>query len=177
MSKSQTVTDLPAPDKLTKLQELNVLLPREIRGQSHTLPRIISAIRRGELRITKPSRPRGSFLLLGPTGVGKTETVVVATNHVFGEGKLFRFDMSEFQNQEALGLLLGARLAATHCAASKARCSGWNYHSLLRCQDISGRLFPTVSQWFWRLLQQKPKPLKQTGSREEPWHDSGGSMR
>jgi len=97
-------------NKLTKLQELDVLLPREIRGQSHTIPRIISAVRRGELGLTKPSRPRGSFLLLGPTGVGKTETVVVATNHVFGEGKLFRFDMSEFQNQEALGLLLGARL-------------------------------------------------------------------
>jgi ATP-dependent Clp protease ATP-binding subunit ClpB len=100
----------PDSNKLTKLQELDVLLPREIRGQSHTIPRIVSAIRRGELGITKPARPRGSFLLLGPTGVGKTETVVVATNHVFGEGKLFRFDMSEFQNQEALGLLLGARL-------------------------------------------------------------------
>lgn len=100
----------PDSHKLTKLQELDVLLPREIRGQSHTIPRIISAVRRGELGLTKPSRPRGSFLLLGPTGVGKTETVVVATNHVFGEGKLFRFDMSEFQNQEALGLLLGARL-------------------------------------------------------------------
>ncbi|MCZ7639662.1 MAG: AAA family ATPase [Verrucomicrobia bacterium] len=87
-----------------------MLLPREIRGQSHTIPRIVSAVRRGELGLTKPSRPRGSFLLLGPTGVGKTETVVVTTNHVFGDGKLFRFDMSEFQNQEALGLLLGARL-------------------------------------------------------------------
>src|SRR2546425_10665106 len=74
------------------------------------LPRIISAIRRGELGLTKPARPRGSFLLLGPTGVGKTETVVVTTAHVFGSGQLFRFDMSEFQNQEALGLLLGARL-------------------------------------------------------------------
>ena len=101
---------IPDSNKLTKLQELDVLLPREIRGQSHTIPRIISAVRRGELGLTKPSRPRGSFLLLGPTGVGKTETVVVATNHVFGDGKLFRFDMSEFQNQEALGLLLGARL-------------------------------------------------------------------
>lgn len=100
----------PDSNRLTKLQQLDVLLPREIRGQSHTIPRIISAVRRGELGLTKPSRPRGSFLLLGPTGVGKTETVVVATNHVFGEGKLFRFDMSEFQNQEALGLLLGARL-------------------------------------------------------------------
>ena len=100
----------PDSNKLTKLQELDVLLPREIRGQSHTIPRIVSAIRRDELGITKPSRPRGSFLMLAPTGVGKTETVVLATNHVFGEGKLFRFDMSEFQNQETLGLLLGAQL-------------------------------------------------------------------
>jgi len=96
--------------KLAKLHELTVLLPREIRGQSHALPRITSAVRRGELGLTKPGRPRGSFLLLGPTGVGKTETVVVLTNQVFGPGQLFRFDMSEFQNQEALGLLLGARL-------------------------------------------------------------------
>lgn len=100
----------PDSHKLSNLQALDVLLPREIRGQSHTIPRIVSAVRRGELGLTKPSRPRGSFLLLGPTGVGKTETVVVTTNHVFGDGKLFRFDMSEFQNQEALGLLLGARL-------------------------------------------------------------------
>jgi len=100
----------PDSHKLTNLQELDVLLPREIRGQSHTIPRIVSAVRRGELGLTKPSRPRGSFLLLGPTGVGKTETVVVTTNHVFGDDRLFRFDMSEFQNQEALGLLLGARL-------------------------------------------------------------------
>jgi ATP-dependent Clp protease ATP-binding subunit ClpB len=100
----------PDSHKLANLQALDVLLPREIRGQSHTIPRIVSAVRRGELGLTKPSRPRGSFLLLGPTGVGKTETVVVTTNHVFGDGKLFRFDMSEFQNQETLGLLLGARL-------------------------------------------------------------------
>jgi len=98
------------PAKLTKLLELDSLLPREIRGQSHVLPRIISAVRRGELGLTKPARPRGSFLLLGPTGVGKTETVVVLTNQIFGSGQLFRFDMSEFQNQEALGLLLGQRL-------------------------------------------------------------------
>ena len=96
--------------KLAKLLELDSLLPREIRGQSHALPRIISSVRRGELGLTKPARPRGSFLLLGPTGVGKTETVVVTTTQIFGGRQLFRFDMSEFQNQEALGLLLGARL-------------------------------------------------------------------
>jgi len=100
----------PDATKLAALHELDSLLPREIRGQSHALPRIISVLRRGELGLTKAGRPRGSFLLLGPTGVGKTETVVVATTRVFGNGKLFRLDMSEFQNQEALGLLLGARL-------------------------------------------------------------------
>src|SRR5438876_5048689 len=96
--------------KLTKLQEMDSLLPREIRGQSHAIPRVVSVVRRGELGLTKPVRPRGSFLLLGPTGVGKTETVLVATTQVFGARQLFRFDMSEFQTQEALGLLLGARL-------------------------------------------------------------------
>lgn len=96
--------------RLTQLNELAALLPREIRGQPQVLPRIISNVKRGELNLTKPGRPRGSFLLLGPTGVGKTETVVVLTKHIFGAEKLFRFDMSEFQTQESLGLLLGARL-------------------------------------------------------------------
>ncbi len=97
-------------NKLTRLHQLDSLLPREIRGQSQVLPRIISTVKRGELNLTKPGRPRGSFLLLGPTGVGKTETVVVLTNQIFGAGKLFRYDMSEFQTQESLGLLLGAKL-------------------------------------------------------------------
>src|SRR5208282_3217822 len=100
-------------NKLTKLQELDSLLPREIRGQSQVLPRIISTVKRGELNLTKPARPRGSFLPLGPTGVGKTETVVVLTNQIFGAQQLFRFDMSEFQTQESLGLLLGAKLGET----------------------------------------------------------------
>src|SRR6476660_8642812 len=77
------------PTKLTRLHELDSLLPREIRGQSHALPRIISSVRRGELGLTKPARPRGSFLLLGPTGVGKTETVVVTTTQLFSAAQLF----------------------------------------------------------------------------------------
>lgn len=99
----------PDTEKLARLHELDSLLPREIRGQSHALPRIVSTLKRGELGLCKPGRPRGSFLLLGPTGVGKTEVTVVFSNHLFGAGRLFRFDMSEFQNQESLGLLLGAK--------------------------------------------------------------------
>jgi midasin (ATPase involved in ribosome maturation) len=100
-------------NKLARLNELTMILPREIRGQSQVLPRIISTVKRGELGLTKPGRPRGSFLLLGPTGVGKTETVVVLTSQIFGAGQLFRYDMSEFQTQESLGLLLGAKLGET----------------------------------------------------------------
>jgi len=97
-------------EKLERLRKLDGVLRVEIRGQNQVLPRVVSVVQRGELSLTKPARPRGSFLLLGPTGVGKTETVVVLTNQIFGSDKLFRFDMSEFQTQESLGLLLGARL-------------------------------------------------------------------
>lgn len=94
----------------TKLLELEAHLRVRIRGQNHVLPRVISLLQRGQLGLTKPNRPRGSFLFLGPTGVGKTETVISFTDFLFGEGKLFRFDMSEYQTQESLGVLLGAKL-------------------------------------------------------------------
>ena len=99
--------------KLERLRKLDGVLRTEIRGQNQVLPRVVSVIQRGEFSLTKPARPRGSFLLLGPTGVGKTETVVVLTNQIFGAQQLFRFDMSEFQTQESLGLLLGAKLGET----------------------------------------------------------------
>ncbi len=96
--------------KIERLRQLDEALRTEIRGQNQVLPRVVSVVQRGELSLSKPGRPRGSFLLLGPTGVGKTETVVVLTSRIFGAEKLFRFDMSEFQTQESLGLLLGAKL-------------------------------------------------------------------
>jgi hypothetical protein len=81
-----------------------------IRGQAHVIPRVVSVLQRGELGLTKPTRPRGSFMFLGPTGVGKTEITLAFTEFLFGADKLFRFDMSEYQTQESLGVLLGARL-------------------------------------------------------------------
>jgi ATP-dependent Clp protease ATP-binding subunit ClpB len=105
-----TMNAMLSDEKLERLRKVDGVLRTEIRGQNQVLPRVVSVVQRGELSLTKPARPRGSFLLLGPTGVGKTETVVVLTNQIFGADKLFRFDMSEFQTQESLGLLLGARL-------------------------------------------------------------------
>jgi ATP-dependent Clp protease ATP-binding subunit ClpA len=88
-------------DFLTKLRNLENHLKSNIKGQDHVLPRICSVLQRGELNLADPNRPRGSFLFVGPTGVGKTEITIAGPEH------LHRFDMSEFQNQSSVGLLLG----------------------------------------------------------------------
>jgi len=93
-----------------RLRDLQAHLSDRIRGQNHVIPLVVSVLQRGELGLTTPNRPRGSFLLLGPTGVGKTELSIAFTRYLFGNDKLFRFDMSEYQTQESLGVLLGGRI-------------------------------------------------------------------
>jgi ATP-dependent Clp protease ATP-binding subunit ClpA len=93
---------------LNRLHNLEHHLSSQIKGQDHIVPRISSVLKRGELGLAHPSRPKGSFLFVGPTGVGKTEITVCFSNYLFGEDHLHRFDMSEFQNQSSVGLLLGA---------------------------------------------------------------------
>lgn len=83
-------------------------LQSNIKGQDHIIPRTCSVLQRGELGLAHPDRPKGSFLYVGPTGVGKTELTICFTDYLFGSGYLHRFDMSEFQNQYSVGLLLGA---------------------------------------------------------------------
>ena len=83
-------------------------LHKTIRGQEHIIPKIVSVLERGELGLTPSNRPKGSFLFVGATGVGKTETALTFTEHLFGPGSLHRFDMSEFQHQPSISLLLGA---------------------------------------------------------------------
>lgn len=104
-------TPLVSEHRRAFLLELESHLKTSIRGQSPALERMASVLRRGELGLSHPNRPKGSFLLLGPTGVGKTESVVVFTRYLAGDERLFRFDMSEYQTQESLGLLLGANSA------------------------------------------------------------------
>jgi ATP-dependent Clp protease ATP-binding subunit ClpB len=82
-------------------------LGSNILGQPHIIPQVTAALQNGELALTDPARPRGTFLFLGPTGVGKTELTLTFTRHLIGEDHLIRLDMSEYQTQEALGILLG----------------------------------------------------------------------
>jgi ATP-dependent Clp protease ATP-binding subunit ClpA len=103
------MNSLPA-DRLKRLRQLEGYLRDRIRGQNHVIPRVVSALHRGELGLTMTNRPRGSFLFLGPTGVGKTELSLAFTDYLLGRDKLFRFDMSEYQTQESLGVLLGGRV-------------------------------------------------------------------
>jgi ATP-dependent Clp protease ATP-binding subunit ClpA len=110
MENATKITENSAPALHLKLQALEKILSERIRGQNHVIPRVVSVLQRGELELTKPTRPRGSFMFLGPTGVGKTEITLAFTEFLFGPDKLFRFDMSEYQTQESLGVLLGARL-------------------------------------------------------------------
>jgi ATP-dependent Clp protease ATP-binding subunit ClpA len=97
-------------ERLEHLRHLEAYLHEEIRGQDHVIPRVVSALHRGELGLTSVGRPRSSFLLLGPTGVGKTELTLTFTRYLFGHEKLFRFDMSEYQTQESLAVLIGGRV-------------------------------------------------------------------
>ena len=101
------------PELLIKLRHLETHLNANIKGQEHVLPRICSVLKRGELGLAHPSRPKGSFLFVGPTGVGKTEVTVCFSDYLFGQGYLHRFDMSEFQNQSSVGLLLGSSNSET----------------------------------------------------------------
>jgi ATP-dependent Clp protease ATP-binding subunit ClpA len=96
-----------SPVLIDKLNGLEAHLREVIRGQDHVIPRVASVLQRGELGFTKANRPKGSFLFLGPTGVGKTELTLAFTRYLFDEENLVRFDMSEYQTQESLRILLG----------------------------------------------------------------------
>ena len=99
-----------SPDRLEHLRHLEAHLSATTLGQDHAIPRVTSVLVRGELGLAPRSRPRGSFIFLGPTGVGKTKLAMDFTHYLFGDGKLFRFDMSEYQTQDSLALLLGGKL-------------------------------------------------------------------
>ena len=97
----------PMPRNLDVLTSLGATLESQIMGQPNVLPQVVEALQNGELGLTDPDRPKGTFLFLGPTGIGKTELTLAFTRHLFGEEHLVRLDMSEFQNQESIGVLIG----------------------------------------------------------------------
>ncbi len=92
-----------------KLVNLEKTLQTQIIGQDEATKIIASAIRRSRAGITSPQRPIASFLFLGPTGVGKTETAKVLAHEIFESREaLIRVDMSEFMERHNVARLIGA---------------------------------------------------------------------
>jgi len=92
---------------ITHLNGLEPHLSSKIKGQHHVIPRVCSVLERGQLGLSPDGKPLGSFLFLGPTGVGKTETTLEFSRYLFGAEALFRFDMSEFLHLDSVKLFMG----------------------------------------------------------------------
>ena len=96
-------------EELQKLLRMEEALHERVVGQDHAIEAIAQAIRRARAGLKDPHRPIGSFLFLGPTGVGKTELAKSLAEFLFGdEDALLRIDMSEFQEKHTVSRLVGS---------------------------------------------------------------------
>src|SRR5277367_6735702 len=92
-----------------KLVEMEGRLRARVVGQEEALETVANAIRRSRAGLSDPKRPIGSFLFLGPTGVGKTETARALAEFLFDdEQSMVRIDMSEYMEKHAVARLIGA---------------------------------------------------------------------
>ncbi|MFG1705691.1 ATP-dependent Clp protease ATP-binding subunit [Nonomuraea sp. M3C6] len=102
------VTQLTAQER-DRLMRLEEHLHQRVIGQDEAVTAIAEAVRRARAGLSDPNRPIGSFLFLGPTGVGKTELARALAAALFGgEDHMVRIDMSEFQERHTVSRLIGA---------------------------------------------------------------------
>ncbi len=106
-------TGIPAKkiteDENQKLKNLETELHKRVIGQNEAVEAVAKAIRRGRVGLKDPKRPIGSFLFLGPTGVGKTELSKALAEVLFGdENSMIRVDMSEFMEPHSVSKLIGS---------------------------------------------------------------------
>ncbi len=107
-AKTKTPVGAITKTESTKLKDLEKILHQRIIGQDEAIDGIAKAMRRSRAEIESTKRPIGSFLFLGPTGVGKTETAKALAESYFGdEERMVRFDMTEYQNEDGITRLIG----------------------------------------------------------------------
>jgi ATP-dependent Clp protease ATP-binding subunit ClpB len=95
--------------EMSKLVQMETRLAERVIGQPKAIEAVSNAVRRGRAGLGDPKRPIGSFLFLGPTGVGKTETARALAEFLFDdEHAMVRLDMSEYQERHSVARLLGA---------------------------------------------------------------------
>lgn len=93
----------------SRLQKLEETLHKRVIGQEEAISAVSKAVRRGRVGLKDPKRPIGSFLFLGPTGVGKTEVSKALAEAVFGnEESMIRVDMSEYMEKHSVSKMIGS---------------------------------------------------------------------
>jgi ATP-dependent Clp protease ATP-binding subunit ClpA len=112
------------PAVLAKVSGLRAHLGERLRGQDHVLDRAAAVFMRGELGLARADRPRGAFLAVGPTGTGKTELVLLAARYLFGETSVRRFDLSEYQRDDAVERMLGGHASYSGALGRAERVEG-----------------------------------------------------
>ena len=98
---------IPDAELRERLCELPGRLRASVIGQDDAVGIVAERLCHAELNLTRAGRPKASFLLLGPTGVGKTSLVLEFSNALLGPNKVVRLDLSEYKTEERLALLLG----------------------------------------------------------------------
>ena len=92
-----------------RLAKLEKILHKRVIGQTEAVSAVAKAVRRGRVGLKDPKRPTGSFLFLGPTGVGKTELSKALAEAVFGdENSIIRVDMSEYMEKHSVSKMVGS---------------------------------------------------------------------
>ncbi len=98
-----------AEDEASRLRKLEKILHNRVIGQEDAVTAVAKAVRRGRVGLKDPRRPVGSFLFLGPTGVGKTEISKALAEAIFGkEQAMIRVDMSEYMEKHSVSKLIGS---------------------------------------------------------------------
>ena len=96
-------------DETRRLRKLEKILHERVIGQNEAVEAVSRAVRRGRVGLKDPNRPIGSFLFLGPTGVGKTELSKTLAEAVFGSEKnMIRVDMSEYMEKQSVSKMIGS---------------------------------------------------------------------
>ena len=96
-------------DEIKRLRKLESILHKRVVGQNEAVNAVSAAVRRGRTGLKNPNRPVGSFLFLGPTGVGKTELSKALAEAVFGsENDIIRVDMSEYMEKHSVSKMVGS---------------------------------------------------------------------
>lgn len=137
-----------------KLINLDKVLHESVIGQNEAVSAVANALRRARAGVTGGKKPIGTFLFLGPTGVGKTETAKALSKAYFGsEGSMVRLDMSEYQNKEDIYRLIGGNIGGEEIQGSLTTAIREHPFSLLLFDEIE-KAHKDILDLFLQLLDE-----------------------